>query len=109
MPTFQYTAITQLADRGQARGNIGSDDICKLTTKFFFVRGELIRLSPAELEEVSKQLTHLTKQGWIRPSLGPWGSPVLFQRKKNSKLSMCVDFTGRSATTQSSMPILCHA
>ena len=50
------------------------------------------KLSPVELDEVHKTLTRLTQQGWIRPSLSPWGSPVLFQRKKSGKLRMCVDY-----------------
>jgi hypothetical protein len=50
------------------------------------------KLSPVELDEVHKTLTKLTNQGWIRPALSPWGSPVLFQRKKSGKLRMCVDY-----------------
>jgi hypothetical protein len=50
------------------------------------------KLSPTELDEVQRTLNRLTQQGWIRPSLSPWGSLVLFQRKKSGKLRMCIDY-----------------
>ena len=31
-------------------------------------------------------------KGWIRPSVSPYGAPILFARKKTGKLRMCVDF-----------------
>jgi hypothetical protein len=37
---------------------------------------------------VRTQITTLVNQGWIRPSLSPWGAPVLFQRKRDGKLRM---------------------
>jgi hypothetical protein len=49
-------------------------------------------LSETELTEVRTQITTLVNQGWIRPSLSPWGAPVLFQRKKDGKLRMCIDY-----------------
>ena len=63
------------------------------------VSGRPYRFTPAEHEEVHKQVTHLTNQGWIRPSLSPWGSPILFQRKKNGKLRMCVDYRALNRET----------
>jgi hypothetical protein len=50
------------------------------------------KLSPAELDEVQKTILRLSKANWMRPSLSPWGSPVLFQRKKSGKLRMCFDY-----------------
>jgi hypothetical protein len=57
------------------------------------------KLSPAELDEVHRTLTRLTQQGWIRPSLSPWGSPLLFQRKKSGKLRMCNDYRALNHAT----------
>lgn len=57
------------------------------------------KLSPVELDEVHKTLTKLTRQGWIRPSLSPWGSLVLFQRNKSGKLRMCVDYRALNHAT----------
>ena len=31
-------------------------------------------------------------KGWIKPSISPYGSPVLFVRKKTGELDMCMDF-----------------
>jgi hypothetical protein len=36
------------------------------------------RLAPAEMEELSNQLQELLDKGFIRPSISPWGAPVLF-------------------------------
>jgi hypothetical protein len=32
------------------------------------------------------------KLGFIRPSTSPWGAPVLFVRKKNGTLRLCIDY-----------------
>ncbi|GJQ92341.1 putative reverse transcriptase domain-containing protein [Tanacetum coccineum] len=50
------------------------------------------RLAPSELEELSGQLKELQDKGFIRPSLSPWGAPVLFVKKKNGSFRMCIDY-----------------
>lgn len=50
------------------------------------------RMSPAELREVQKQLTEMLEKGWIRPSTSSYGAPILFVRKKDGTLRMCVDY-----------------
>lgn len=59
----------------------------------------IIRLSPAELEDLRKQLTYLIEQGWIQPSQSPYGAPVLFARKKDGKLRMCIDYRALNKLT----------
>ena len=51
------------------------------------------RMAPAELKELRDQLQELIKQKFIQPSTSPWGAPVLFVKKKDGTLRMCIDFT----------------
>ena len=39
-------------------------------------------------------------KGWIKPSVSPYGSPVLFVWKKTGKLQMCIDFHALNANTK---------
>ncbi|GJR39231.1 putative reverse transcriptase domain-containing protein [Tanacetum coccineum] len=50
------------------------------------------RLAPSELEEFLGQIKELQDKGFIRPSLFPWGAPVLFVKKKDGSFRMCIDF-----------------
>ena len=49
-------------------------------------------MAPAELKELKEQLRDLLEKGFIRPSTSPWGAPVLFVRKKDGSLRMCIDY-----------------
>nr|GEV06731.1 hypothetical protein [Tanacetum cinerariifolium] len=50
------------------------------------------RLAPSEMKDLSKQLQELSKKGFIRPSSSPWGSPVLFVKKKDKSFRMCINY-----------------
>ena len=50
------------------------------------------RLAPAELKELKTQLQELVDKGFIRPSHSPWGAPVLFVKKKDGTLRLCIDY-----------------
>ena len=43
----------------------------------------LYRMAPAELKELKVQLQELLDKGFIRPSVSPWGAPILFVKKKD--------------------------
>ncbi|MGH2639958.1 MAG: reverse transcriptase domain-containing protein, partial [Rhabdochlamydiaceae bacterium] len=45
-----------------------------------------------ELDELKKQLDELMEAGFIRPSKSPYGAPVLFVKKKDGTMRMCVDY-----------------
>ena len=49
-------------------------------------------LSFGELQEMKKQLDELLEKGHIRPSVSPFGAPVLFIKKKDGSLRMCIDY-----------------
>jgi hypothetical protein len=50
------------------------------------------RMSTPELKELQMQLEELLKKGYICPSVSPWGAPVLFVKKKDGTLRLCIDF-----------------
>ncbi|KAH0665926.1 hypothetical protein KY285_027132 [Solanum tuberosum] len=50
------------------------------------------RMAPAELKELKEQLKDLLDKGFIRPSISPRGAPVLFVKKKDGSLRMCIDY-----------------
>ena len=50
------------------------------------------KMSPLELDELQRQLKDLLDKGFIQPSSSPWGAPVLFVRKKDGSLRMCIDY-----------------
>ena len=50
------------------------------------------RLSATELAELRKQLAELTAAGFIQPSKSPFGAPILFVKKKDGTMRMCVDY-----------------
>ena len=50
------------------------------------------RMAPAELRELKAQLEEFLSKGFIRPSISPWGAPVLFVKKKDGSLRLCIDY-----------------
>ena len=49
-------------------------------------------MAPTELKELETQLQELLDKGFVRPSVSPWGAPVLFIKKKDGTLRMCIDY-----------------
>nr|GFB47144.1 putative reverse transcriptase domain-containing protein [Tanacetum cinerariifolium] len=50
------------------------------------------RMAPIELKELKNQLQELLERGFIRPSVSPWGAPVLFVKKKDGNMRLCIDY-----------------
>ncbi|KAL0546141.1 hypothetical protein IC582_016047 [Cucumis melo] len=50
------------------------------------------RMAPIELKELKVQLQELLDKGFIRPSVSPWGAPVLFVKKKDGSMRLCIDY-----------------
>lgn len=49
-------------------------------------------MAPAELRQLKAQIQELLDKGFIRPSASPWGAPVLFVKKKDGSMRMCMDY-----------------
>ena len=64
------------------------------------------RMAPTELRELKAQLQDLIDKGFIRPSTSPWGAPVLFVKKKDGTLRLCVDYRQlNKATVKNKYPL----
>ncbi len=50
------------------------------------------RMAPTKLRELKVQLQELLDKGFIRPSVSPWGAPVLFVKKKDGTFRLCIDY-----------------
>jgi hypothetical protein len=57
------------------------------------------RISIAEMDEMKRQIEQLLDAGHIRPSSSPFGAPVLFVRKKDGSMRMCIDYRGPNMIT----------
>ncbi|GBG72927.1 hypothetical protein CBR_g12649 [Chara braunii] len=55
-------------------------------------RGCIYRMSEEELQVLWAQLDDLLAKSWIHLSCSPYGAPVLFVRKKNKDLRLCIDY-----------------
>jgi hypothetical protein len=59
----------------------------------------IFRLSQIELQELRTQLQQHLNDGKISPSTSPYGAPVLFVRKKDGSLRMCIDYRALNSQT----------
>ncbi|GBG92120.1 hypothetical protein CBR_g54420 [Chara braunii] len=64
------------------------------------------RLSIPEATELKHQLEELLRLGFIKPSNSSWGAPVLFARKADETLRLCIDYCGLNHyTVQNNYPM----
>jgi hypothetical protein len=66
----------------------------------------LRRMSTQELDELKKQLQEYLDSGRLRPSESPWGTNVIFAKKKDGSLRFCVDYRSlNDLTKRNSYPL----
>jgi hypothetical protein len=56
-------------------------------------------MAATELAELKKQLSELEQKGYVRPTSSPWGAPVLFVKKKDRSMRLCVDYRALNEVT----------
>ena len=50
------------------------------------------RMSTPKMIELKMQLQELLEKKYIRSSVSPWGAPVLFVKKKDGTLRLCIEY-----------------
>ena len=63
------------------------------------VYGPIYNLSETELQVLKNYVEEYLRKGFIRPSTSPFGSPVLFVKKANGDLRLCVDYRALNRVT----------
>ncbi|XP_070005710.1 uncharacterized protein [Nicotiana sylvestris] len=65
----------------------------------------LYRMVPKELKE---QLEELLAKGFVRPSVSPWGAPLLFVKKKDETMRICINYRQlNKVTIKNKYPLPC--
>ena len=65
------------------------------------------RMASVELQELKVQLQELLDNDFIRPSTSPWGALVLFAKKKDKTLRLCIDYRqSNKVTIKNRYPLL---
>ena len=57
-------------------------------------------MSTFELAECKKQIGELLSKGWICESISEYGHPLLFVKKKDGTMRMCMDYRGLNSNTR---------
>ena len=61
--------------------------------------GPIYKLSPDEDRALREYIDEMLQKGFIRPSTSPAGAPILFVKKKDGSLRLCVDYRGLNNIT----------
>ena len=61
--------------------------------------GPIYSLGPVELETLKTYIKTNLANGFIRPSKSPAGAPILFDKKPDGSLRLCVDYWGLNNIT----------
>ncbi|GBG78357.1 hypothetical protein CBR_g26386 [Chara braunii] len=96
-PYFSYSGIPPMR---------GVEHSIQLVSDYCVHHQALYRLSIPEATELKRQPEELLRLGFIKPSNSPWGAPVLFARKADETLRLCIDYRGLNRyTVKNSYPM----
>ena len=62
--------------------------------------GKLYNMSEVELKALKEYIDDMLGKGFIRSSNSPAGAPVLFAKKKDGSLRLCVDYRALNKVTR---------
>lgn len=93
---FQTEVFSPLSKMPPARP--GYDHEIKIEPAAPIVK-KVYKMSPGELKTLKEQLDELLRLGYIQPSTSPWAAPVLFVKKKDGTMRLCIDYRGLNALT----------
>ena len=63
-------------------------------------------MAPTKSRELKAQLQELLDKGFIRLSVSPWGAPVLFVKKTDGSMQLCIDYRELNrVTVQNKYPL----
>nr|XP_027065180.1 uncharacterized protein LOC113691285 [Coffea arabica] len=79
-----------------------------LAPKTIPISKTLYWMVPAELKKLKLQLQDLLEWGFIHESESSWGAPVLFVKKKDGGLRLCIDYRSLNAVTVKNKYSLLH-
>ena len=100
----RYPAVFAPPDREPPPRDV--KHVIKLLPDSYPIKRRPYPLPPHKLEAMKEQIEELASNGWIEPSVSPWGAPILFVPKKSGELRMCVDFRDlNSVTVDDSFPL----
>ncbi|RVW62200.1 hypothetical protein CK203_064416 [Vitis vinifera] len=68
-----------------------------------------VMMAPPKLEELKRQLKELLDVGFIQPSKAPYGVPVLFQKKHDGSLRMCINYWALNKVTIKNKYLFCSS
>jgi transposase InsO family protein len=98
----QYSEFAQLGSEDDSRilADHGPQDLAiNLVPGAAPPHQPLYSLSRTELELLRKYLDEYLSRGWIRHSKSPAGAPILFAKKKDGSMRLCVDYRGLNKVT----------
>ena len=61
-----------------------------------------------ELKQLKSHLKDLIDKNYIKPSVSPWGAPVIFVKKKDGTLRLCIDYHQLNKMTIKNIYLLPH-